>query len=325
MFLPVAAYNSFSGVIYGLRIQLREEIGLDIGGLQLIRSTEGTERMALSFSAPIFDGSFSFLADHLRLPEMSFFGYGNGGDYDSTTEFTGEAQRLRILYSHRIVTPLTLGLGIETRHSTTYDREESELWSTLPGEHYNSTWTIGPAVHMRLQSVLCSSLTGYAELDMDWQNGNDITYSTITGQTALFYPVPVINTTAACRVMLKRHIDMGNTPFMWLSFLGGADDLRGYRKNRFSGEWLLLSNVELRRNIFHFGSDSSSFLQGIGIVLFGDAGQVSESFDELRWNRFHLSGGCGIRVHLGGDRTIRLDIAKSPESMGGSISFREMF
>ena len=304
---------------------MREEVGLDNGSLQLVRSTEGMERMVLSFSAPAFDGSFSFLADHVKLPEVSFFGYGNSGDYDSTAEFSAEAQRLRLLYSHRIAAPITLGLGIETRHSTTYDREESELWSTLPGEHYSSIWTIGPAIHVRLESAIFSSLTGYTELELDWQNGDEITYSTITGQSALFCPVPLINTTAACRVMLKRHIGMGNTPFMWLSFLGGADDLRGYRRNRFAGEWLLLSNVELRRNIFHFGSDSSSFLQGIGIVLFGDAGQVSESFDALRWNRFHLSGGCGVRVHLSGDRTIRLDIAKSPESMGGSISFREMF
>ena len=104
--------------------------------------------------------------------------------------------------------------------------------------------------------------------------------------------------------MLKRHIGMGTTPFMWLSSLGGTDDLLGYQKYRFAGEWLLLSNIELRRNIFSFGSDNSSFLQGIGIALFGDAGQVSDSFDALRWNRFHLSGGGGIRIHLSGDRTI---------------------
>jgi len=325
MFLPVAGYNSFAGIVYGVRIRLKEEIGLDNGTLQLVHSTKNMERMALSFSAPALDGSLSFFMEQLKLPKVSFFGYGNSGDYDSTAEFAGEAQRLRLLYSRRMIAPLTVGLGIETRHSTTYDREESILWSTLPGKYYNSIWTVGPVVHARLESALFSSLTGYMELDMDWQTGNDITYSRYTWRSALFCPVPVINTTAACRVILKRHIGMGTTPFMLLSFMGGADDLRGYRRNRFAGEWFLLSNFELRRNIFSFGSDSSSFLQGIGIAVFGDAGQVSDSFDTLRWNRFHLSGGGGIRIYLSGDRTIRLDISKSPESMGGSISFREMF
>lgn len=325
MLLPVAGYNSFAGFVYGIRIKSMEEIGLENGILQLVHSTEGMERIALSLSASALDGGFSSVVEHLKLPGALFFGYGNGGDSDSTTEFTGESQRLSLLYSRRMFAPLTLGLGIETRHSTTYDREESTLWSTLPGEHYNSVWTIGPTVHVLLETALFSSLTGYTELDIDWQTGDDITYSTFTGQSALFYPVPVINTTAACRVMLKRHIGMGSTPFMWISSLGGANDLRGYQRNRFTGSWLLLNNIELRRNILSFSSDNRSFLQGIGIALFGDAGQVSDSFDSMRWNRFHLSGGAGIRIHLSGDRTIRLDIAKSPEGMGGSISFGEMF
>ena len=325
MLLPVAGYSSFAGIVYGIRIKSREEIGFDSGFLQLVHSTEGMERIVLSFSTSALDGDFSSIVEHLKLPGISFYGYGNGGDSDSTTVFTGESQRLRLLYSRRMFAPLTLGLGIETRHSTVYDREESPLWSTLPGEHYNSVWTVGPVVHVRLEPALVSSLTGYTELDMDWQTGDDINYSIFTGQSALFYPVPVINTTAACRVMLKRHIGTGTTPFMWLSFLGGSDDLRGYRKNRFAGEWLLVSNLELRQNIFSFSSDNSSFLQGIEIALFGDAGQVSDSFDSMRWNRFHLSGGAGIRIHLSGDRTIRLDIARSPEGMGGSMSFGEMF
>ncbi len=137
MFLPVAGYNSFAGIVYGVRIQLNEEIGLDNGTLHLVHSTKFMERMALSFSAPALGGSFSFFMEQSKLPEVSFFGYGNGGDYDSTVQFAGEAQRLQLLYSRQMVAPLTLGLGIETRHSTTYDRGESTLWSTLPGEHYN--------------------------------------------------------------------------------------------------------------------------------------------------------------------------------------------
>lgn len=325
MFLPVVGYNSFASFVYGVRIQLKEEIGLDNGTLQMVHSTESMERMALSFSARAFGGSFSVRMEQSKLPTVPFFGYGNAGDCDSTAEFTGESQRLQLLYNRQIAAPLTLGIGIETRHSTTYDRGESALWSTLPGEHYSSIWTTGPAACARLEPALFSTLTGYAEFEAGWQNGNDIAYSTFTGQSALFYPVPVINTTFACRAMLKRHIGTETTPFRWLSFIGGADDLRGYKKSRFAGEWLLLSNIELRRNIFSFGSDSSSFLQGIGIAVFGDAGQVSDSFDSLRWDRFHLSGGGGIRIHLSGDRTIRFDIAKSPEGMGGSMSFGEMF
>jgi hypothetical protein len=48
MFLPVAGYNSFAGFVYGVRIQLEEEIGLDNSTLQLVRSTEAMERIAPS-------------------------------------------------------------------------------------------------------------------------------------------------------------------------------------------------------------------------------------------------------------------------------------
>ncbi len=323
MLMPVTGYNPSAGFVYGIRIKSIQEMGLDTGTLHLVSSTGSMQRMVLSLSESALDGSFSLVAEHLKLPEIQFFGYGNNGDADSTADFSGEAQRLRLLYNHRIASPFSLKLGIETRHSTTYNREESALWSTLPGEQYNSVWTTGPVAGVRLESA--SSPAGYIKLDADWQSGNDMTYSTITGQTALFCPIPRINTVFACRAMLKRHIGTETTPFMWQSSLGGSDDLRGYKRNRFSGDWLMLNNIELRHSIFRADSGSSSILHGVGITLFGDAGQVSDSFDTLRWNRYHLSGGVGIRIHLSGDRTVRLDIAKSPEGMGGCVSFGEMF
>ena len=49
---------------------------------------------------------------------------------------------------------------------------------------------------------------------------------------------------------------------------------------RFCGQWLLWSNLELRQQLITLSEEPDAYVRGIGIVLFGDAGQVAE-LDEV--------------------------------------------
>ncbi|MCK4505972.1 MAG: hypothetical protein KAW14_10160, partial [Candidatus Aegiribacteria sp.] len=92
----------------------------------------------------------------------------------------------------------------------------------------------------------------------------------------------------------------------------------------FGGSWTLLANLELRQRLLTFKIDENNTIE-LGVVLFGDAGQVADDPDEVRWNRFHLDGGLGLRITIPGGGTLRVDFAISPEGHGIQLAFGELF
>lgn len=67
-------------------------------------------------------------------------------------------------------------------------------------------------------------------------------------------------------------ISLGNTTFYQSAFLGGQENLLGYRKYRFSGDQMLYNNLELRVRLKKV---ESHFIPGqLGIIGFYDIGRV---------------------------------------------------
>jgi hemolysin activation/secretion protein len=126
------------------------------------------------------------------------------------------------------------------------------------------------------------------------------------------------------RVRLSRHIGSGSTPFPFLPSLGGSSGLRGYSDGRFTGDWALLVNAELRQRIFSLAVDEENRFD-FALVLFGDAGQVADHMEVFRWDRFHLDGGLGARMSLPGGGSLRADFALSPEGLGIQMGLGELF
>ncbi len=98
-----------------------------------------------------------------------------------------------------------------------------------------------------------------------------------------------------------------STSFLqYWSYLGGLDRIRGYRDNRFSGRYYILSNSELRKILLHQPSWILQLSTFIDLVSVGE--QIKE-VDEITAGSY----GFGIRIILPKIYrfTLRLDIANT--------------
>jgi outer membrane protein assembly factor BamA len=82
----------------------------------------------------------------------------------------------------------------------------------------------------------------------------------------------------------------GSFQFEQAQYLGGTDNLRGFRKQRFAGRAMLYNNTELRIRVANF----NTYLFGgvFGLQIFNDVGRVF--MDEEDSKRWHDGFGGGI-------------------------------
>ncbi|MGZ3949973.1 MAG: BamA/TamA family outer membrane protein [Flavisolibacter sp.] len=86
--------------------------------------------------------------------------------------------------------------------------------------------------------------------------------------------------------------NFGTFQFEQAQYMGGTDNLRGFRKQRFAGRSMVFNNTELRIRIANF----NTYLFGgvFGIQIFNDVGRVyADGEDSKRW---HDGYGAGIWV-----------------------------
>lgn len=81
----------------------------------------------------------------------------------------------------------------------------------------------------------------------------------------------------------------GDPAFFQLLYLGGTDNLRGYRNYRFAGEQMLFHNLELRLKLFDF--KSYLFPGSVGLIGFNDVGRVWAEGGEDGGGLHHGFGG----------------------------------
>lgn len=103
----------------------------------------------------------------------------------------------------------------------------------------------------------------------------------------------------------------GRFPFYEAAFLGGANSLRGYNLNRFSGDGSLEGSVELRCSLFRLKLLVPS---QVGVFMFGEAGRVY--LKEASPAGWHADAGGGISLApVSRDLTLSLSIASSVEGI----------
>ena len=82
----------------------------------------------------------------------------------------------------------------------------------------------------------------------------------------------------------------GDYEFPQAMYLGGTDNLRGYRKQRFAGRSMFFNNTELRVRLFDF--NTYLFPGSFGILVFNDVGRVWA--DGEKSTDWHVGNGAGI-------------------------------
>ncbi|WP_205500733.1 BamA/TamA family outer membrane protein [Rufibacter psychrotolerans] len=108
----------------------------------------------------------------------------------------------------------------------------------------------------------------------------------------------------------------GDAPFQFLSPLGGVYVMRGLLEGRFRDEDAAVVQADYRFPLFW----------RIGGAVFGGAGQVSQRIPDFRLNKFHLTGGTGLRYKLNNEgMVVRGDVAFSDQGMYLYFAFSEAF
>ncbi len=149
--------------------------------------------------------------------------------------------------------------------------------------------------------------------------GDAYEYLNYYGDWQQFFAIPGLppDRRLAFRARLyKRYPLAGSSvPFYEQSILGDADNLRGYRQDRFRDLGSLLLTLEYRYPIWDTWD----------AVLFADQGQVFNTYDQIGLYRFHGSVGTGLRFMTASDFLFRVEIAFSKEGSRGLLEFSMNF
>jgi outer membrane protein assembly factor BamA len=131
--------------------------------------------------------------------------------------------------------------------------------------------------------------------------------------------VPFFNKTR--RFALRGRLTLTDTasgqqvPFYLQPYVGGADDLRGFRPYRFTDRNAVVYNAEYRWEIF----------SGLDGALFFDAGKVMPHRGWLSLSNMETSAGFGLRFNMRDRTFVRLDVGFSHEGFGIWVKFNDPF
>jgi len=139
---------------------------------------------------------------------------------------------------------------------------------------------------------------------------NRFHFSKISGDLRTYLSTDVItNITLALRVGGQEVF--GTYPFFKYAVLGGGENLRGFSRERFSGDASLFGQAEVRMYLF----DMNVLLPGrFGLSFFGESGRVFVSLE--RSDKWHSSYGCGLWFSvLKNAFNLNFSVAKSTETL----------
>lgn len=219
----------------------------------------------------------------------NFFGIGNNTVYDKTHPITYYRSRYTVaqvepLFRWRLDKSVTVRLGPAFQYySMEEDDNEDRFILTKPLLSYDSA----TLMHSRLfagalfsyekdsrNNHLFPTKGGYFSLQIKGYTGLN-RYSRPMMQALPVMAVYMPLNHQSSIILANRTgggVTLGNATFYQSLFLGGHDNLRGFRNYRFAGAHMLYNNLELRMRLAQIGS---YILPGqLGATFFYDAGKV---------------------------------------------------
>jgi len=126
-------------------------------------------------------------------------------------------------------------------------------------------------------------------------------------------------------IRLRAGTGQGVLPQQYLFDLGGISTLRGYRFKEFTGDRMVLANVEYRMNSGASRLHDIPIIKELNLILFADAGLAwfagdktapENSFDSLTWDRLKTDVGLALTDR---DGQMRLNFAKRTDAGGKDL------
>ena len=242
---------------------------------------------------------------------INFFGLGNETNYDKNTKEGIRYYRARfnsydvdMLLRKRFGTTFSIAFGPAFQYFTldSADNKDRFINQTSqnglnPAELYASKAFVGGRaaviIDNRNDKILTSRGIHWETKFSSFGNLNDNShpYSQLRSDLAVFMS---FNTRA--NVVLSTRVGYGKSfgkyEFYQAQFLGGLDNLRGYRKYRFAGDEEFYHNIDLRIKLAEF--QTYLFPGSLGLLFFNDVGRVWLKGEQS--NQWHDGYGGGLWI-----------------------------
>ncbi len=171
---------------------------------------------------------------------------------------------------------------------------------------------------------------GYQRIHVSFNKGMDSSsgYFKYRGEAAHFFKLASDRRVLAMRGVVEHNDEIGNrdVPFFDMARLGGfgvyprlGDTHRGFRRDRFYDESLILLNLEYRWAVWEYRE------WRMDSVLLMDTGQVFGEWSRFQLKDFEISYGMGFRLSFEGEVLLALEVAKSNEGTQFYVKTRTPF
>lgn len=329
-YYPKVGFTSDDGVKIGGAVSLINYGFLDnpCRNIMTLRAVLATVHMRYRISYDVwfpqtFGGNFSLLAEASTLDRLSFFGYGNETslvekDFQDDKYLVNE-QLYQVMpkYSTGIFENTTFNASAALRYINT-DSNAARDTTFLRRRHQygvgaQTTAQLSYGIAFDSRDEARAATKGiYAGFESHWTPeilDNSYAYTSLHADIRAYLSANILTPiTLALRIDANKIF--GEHPFYESAFMGGANSLRGFYRDRFAGEASYLGSAELRVKLSPITILVPST---IGLHLFADAGRVY--IDNDFSNVWHTSFGGGLWLApVSSEHTIVLTVAHSLEA-----------
>lgn len=324
--IPALGYTPETGFILGVAAiyfsvppNAEDALQTTNVGMNLLYGTVGFFNVGASGEFPLGGDRFYFEGG-LGVNRANEEYFGLGLDNDGVEEFTQFQANVEGAFLYRLTPSIRLGptykvgyaevLDTETGGRLDQDGIEGANWAVVSGPGIRGTYDTRTSTFFPRGGVLLTLETSVST--------SILGASSTFGRTALdgriyreLFPDGVI----AGQTRLEAAY--GDTPFQFLPFLGGQNELRGFIEGEIRDNVTLLTQAEFRFPLFW----------RLGAVAFFGVGTSGEDVGTILWDRFQPAGGGGIRFALNPEQDInlRLDFAHNGRDLAVYFGFGEAF
>lgn len=272
--------------------------------------------------ANIWNGTLGLVASASSLDVLNFYGYGNETEYlkpkADADYYKIEHQEFTFApnYEYTFLEDVTIRGGASLRYNMTpFDglADSSLIKEQTPrGTDDMLTTTLSASGTLDTRNSAMFPERGfYLNISSFWTPeiiDNKYAYTKAIGDLRLYFTAPILSgITLGLRARGERI--WGEFPFYDAAFLGGADDLRGFARERFAGDGSVLGSAELRVNLGKF----FIIVPGnYGFTVSGESGKVL--YKETISDAMHTSINWGVWIApISKDNIFALTVASSEE------------
>ncbi|UII28150.1 BamA/TamA family outer membrane protein [Fulvivirga maritima] len=337
-YFPVAylSYNADNGVSFnaGIRFTQQKYGKPDFSSTHFI-SASATTIGNLGFK---YEGRWkytfgkwdTYLDAEAGVPHKINYYFGRGNDTDKTDDLM-DADYYDVQYNtynasagleRDFLKFSSIKIGIGYEHNSEQLKNNSIYYANtenipLPASDDQSFFTSQAQLNLDFRDRPNLSLRGM-RFYLDYKNGNylnnsgydnfGLAYASLEQFMSNYWQNPL-----TLGLKIGGSTSFGDIPFYNLKYLGQNNDLRGFRRNRFTGESTAFVNSEVRLQLFQRRTHILPIK--VGLRGFVDSGRVFDDLDVS--NKWHTGYGMGFYlVPLQEKFTLNLSVAFSEEESG---------